>query len=93
MSSVQPPTSHSQAWVVQTWLAFGISVSSLSLGIVFLPVDSWVKGYMGMGTLFALGSTASLSKTVRDLHEAKQVTARIDEAKVEKLLAEHHPLR
>jgi hypothetical protein len=78
---------------VQTWLAFGISVSSLSLGIVFLPVDSWVKGYMGMGTLFALGSTASLSKTVRDLHEAKQVTARIDEAKVEKLLAEHHPLR
>ncbi len=48
---------------------------------------------MGMGTLFALGSTASLSKTVRDLHEAKQVTARIDEAKVEKLLAEHHPLR
>jgi hypothetical protein len=93
MSSVQPPISHSQAWVVQTWLAFGISVSSLSLGIVFLPVDSWVKGYMGMGTLFALGSTASLSKTVRDLHEAKQVTARIDEAKVEKLLAEHHPLR
>ncbi len=93
MSSVQPPTSHSQAWVVQTWLAFGISVSSLSLGIVFLPVNSWVKGYMGMGTLFALGSTASLAKTVRDLHEAKQVTARIDEAKVEKLLAEHHPLR
>jgi hypothetical protein len=32
------------------------------------------------------------SKTVRDQHEAKQVTARIDEAKVEKLLAEHHPL-
>jgi hypothetical protein len=93
MSSVQPPSSHSQAWVVQTWLAFMLSVGSLSLGIFCLPVDAWVKGYMGMGTLFALGSTASLSKTVRDLHEAKQVTARIDEAKVEKLLAEHHPLR
>ena len=93
MSSVPPTISHSQAWVVQTWLAFGLSVGSLSLGIFFLPVGAWVKGYMGMGTLFALGSTASLSKTVRDLHEAKQVTARIDEAKVEKLLAEHHPLR
>lgn len=93
MSSVQPPATHSQAWVVQSWLSFAISVSSLSLGIVFLPVDSWVKGYMGMGTLFALGSTASLAKTVRDQHESNQVTARIDEAKVEKLLAEHHPLR
>ncbi|MBD1875275.1 hypothetical protein H6F75_17475 [Nodosilinea sp. FACHB-131] len=93
MNSVQPPSSHSQAWVVQTWLAFLLSVGSLSLGIFYLPVDGWVKGYMGMGTLFALGSTASLSKTVRDLHEARQVTARIDEAKVEKLLAEHHPLR
>jgi hypothetical protein len=64
MSSIQPTSSHSQAWVVQTWLAFGISVGSLSLGIFFLPVDAWVKGYMGMGTLFALGSTASLSKTL-----------------------------
>jgi hypothetical protein len=93
MSSVQPTTSHSQAWVVQTWLAFLLSVGSLSLGIFCLPVDAWIKGYMGMGTLFALGSTASLAKTVRDQHEARQVTARIDEAKVEKLLAEHHPLR
>ncbi|MFQ4135972.1 YiaA/YiaB family inner membrane protein [Nodosilinea sp. PGN35] len=93
MSSIQPPSSHSPAWIAQTWLAFGLSVGSLALGIFCLPVDAWVKGYMGMGTMFALGSTASLSKTVRDLHEAKQVTARIDEAKVEKLLADHHPLR
>lgn len=93
MSSMRPSSSHSQAWIAQTWIAFVLSVGSLSLGIFCLPVDAWVKGYMGMGTMFALGSTASLSKTVRDLHEAKQVTARIDEAKVEKLLAEHHPLR
>jgi hypothetical protein len=93
MNSLHRPPNHSQAWVVQTWAAFVLSVGGLSLGIICLPVDAWVKGYMGMGTAFALGSTASLAKTVRDLHEGKQVTARIDEAKVEKLLAEHHPLR
>jgi hypothetical protein len=93
MNSLKPPASHSPAWIAQTWIAFALSVGSLLVGIAYLPVNGWVKGYMGMGTMFAVGSTASLSKTLRDLHEAKQVTARIDEAKVEKLLAEHHPLR
>jgi len=93
MSDLKPSTSHSPAWVVQTWLSFLLSVGGLVLGILYLPVDAWVKGYMGMGTAFAVGSTISLSKTLRDIHEAKQITARIDEAKVEKLLADHHPLR
>ncbi len=78
---------------MQTWLSFLLSVGGLAIGIIYLPVEPWVKAYMGMGTAFAVGSTVSLSKTLRDQHEAKQMTARIDEAKVEKLLADHHPLR
>jgi hypothetical protein len=93
MDTIKSSRGHSSAWVVQTWVSFALSVGGLSLGILCLPVDAWVKGYMGMGTAFALGSTASLAKTVRDLHEEKQMTARIDAAKVERLLAEHHPLK
>ncbi len=46
-----------------------------------------------MGAAFAVGSTISLAKANRDLHEAKTFNARIDEARIEKLLAEHNPLR
>ncbi len=83
---------HSSAWVIQTWLSFVISLGATTLGIIFLPVDSWVKGYMGMGLAFTVGSTISLTKTQRDMYEAKKLTAKIEEAKVEKILAEHNGL-
>lgn len=83
---------HSQAWVIQTWLAFVLSIGSTSIGILHLPVDNWVKGYMGMGLVFTIGSTISVTKTQRDIYEAKKLTSRVEEAKVEKLLAEHNNL-
>lgn len=84
---------HSTGWVVQAWASFILSVSSMAIGIICLPVNSWVKGYMGMGLAFTVGSTISIAKTTRDIHEAKRITSRVDEARVEKLLSEHHPLK
>ncbi len=84
---------HSTGWIVQTWASFVLSVGAMSVGILNLPVDNWVKGYMGMGLAFTVGSTISMAKTTRDNHEAKRLTARVDEARVEKLLSEHHPLK
>ncbi|BCL36199.1 YiaA/YiaB family inner membrane protein [Nostoc sp. MS1] len=86
------PQKDSAAWVIQTWAAFVLSVSMTSFGIVNLPVDNWVKGFMGMGLAFSVGSTFTLAKTTRDSHEARRLAARIDEAKVEKLLSQHDPL-
>jgi hypothetical protein len=83
----------SNAWIFQTWAAFTISISITTVGIVNLPVNSWVKGFMGMGLTFSVGSTFSLAKTMRDLHESRRMAARIDEAKVEKLLSQHDILR
>ncbi|MEH2362792.1 YiaA/YiaB family inner membrane protein [Nostoc sp.] len=82
----------SPAWVIQTWAAFILSISMTTFGIVNLPVDGWVKGFMGMGLAFSVGSTFTLAKTTRDLHETRRLTARLDEAKVEKLLSQHDPL-
>jgi hypothetical protein len=87
------PQPHSTAWIVQAWASFIIAISATSIGIIYLPVDNWVKGFMGMGLAFSIGSTFSVAKTSRDLHEAKKITARIDEAQVEKLLSQHHPLK
>lgn len=81
------------AWILQCWVSFILAVSATTLGIIYLPVDIWVKGFMGMGLTFSVGSSFTLAKTVRDNHEADRMVARIDEARVEKILAEHHPLK
>lgn len=87
------PSNHTAAWVAQTWLSFIVSISATGIGIFFLPADAWLKGYLGMGLLFSVGSTVSLSKTIRDQEEAKRMLSRIDEAKLERLLAEYDPFK
>lgn len=81
------------AWIAQVWISFAIAVGATTISIIYLPVDNWIKGYMGMGYLYSLSSAFTLAKTVRDNQEASRLTARIDEARVEKILAEHHPLK
>ena len=87
------PSTHSPAWVVQSWVSFAVSTLATALGIYCLPDGGWVKGFLAMGLLFSIGSSLSLAKTVRDLHDATRLTARIDEARVTKLIAEHDPLK
>jgi hypothetical protein len=83
----------SNAWVLQTWLAFVLSIGITSAGIANLPVDIWVKGFMAMGLSFSVGSTFSLAKTQRDLHESSKLTSKIEEAKVEQILSQHGGLK
>ena len=90
MSKENVNQSHSSAWIFQTWLAFIISVSATGLGIFFLPVNGWIKAYMGTGLLFTVSSTISLSKTQRDIHESQRILSKIEEAKVERILSEHN---
>jgi hypothetical protein len=83
------PQKDSSAWIIQTWAAFVLSISMTTIGIVNLPVNNWIKGFMGMGLTFTVGSSFTVAKTMRDLHETRKLTARIDEAKVERLLSQH----
>ena len=39
-------------------------------GILFLPLDLWAKGYLAMGALMLTQSGITLTKTLRDNHEA-----------------------
>jgi hypothetical protein len=91
MHTRQNIASHSSAWVAQTWISFAISLSATFFGILYLPVNGWVKGYLGMGLMFTVGSTISLAKTTRDIAESQRMISRIDEAKMERLLAENDP--
>lgn len=84
--------SHSSAWIFQAWASFILAISITGIGIAYLPVDNWVKGFMGMGLAFSVGSTFSVAKTTRDLHEARRLAYRLDEARTEKILKEHNPM-
>jgi hypothetical protein len=83
---------HSGAWVIQAWLSWVFAVGVTAMGIWFLPVDGWMKAFLGMGLLFTVGSTFSLAKTVRDVHEQQRIVSRIEEARMTKLLAEVDPI-
>lgn len=81
-----PKQSHSSGWIAQVWIAFGISVAAATVGIFYLPVDTWIRAFLGMSFVMAVSSSISLSKTLRDIHETDRLVNKIDEAKVNKLL-------
>ena len=75
----------SASWLFFVKACFVISVGALGIGIFMLPVDVWMKGYLLMGSLFTVGSTITMSKTLRDQHEAQKLIHKISNAKTEKI--------
>jgi hypothetical protein len=58
------------AWVFQVWAAFVIAVALTGWGMWRLTIHDWHKAYMVACGFYLLSSTFTLSKTVRDNHEA-----------------------
>lgn len=79
-------TQHSGAWVSFTYASFIGSAAMVALGILFMPVDIWMKGYFAMGMVMLVQSCITATKTVRDVHEARRMVNRIEDAKTERLL-------
>ena len=88
----QPSQLHSPAWVAVTKIQFGVSVLALVIGLFYLPVEPWIIAYLVMGTLLLVSSTVALTKTMRDLHEGGRMVSRVEEARLERILAQHDPL-
>ena len=70
------------------WIAFGISFIGMAVGLVYMEADLAMKGFLGMSYLFSLTSCFTLSKVVRDRHEAERFINKVENAKTEKLLSE-----
>lgn len=82
------PTSqpHTAAWVSFSYGSFLAAAGLVGIGLLFLPLDWWVKGYLAMGVVMLVQSTVTLTKTLRDNHEASRMLNRIEDAKTEQLL-------
>lgn len=84
MSQTSQP--HSGAWVTFTYASFVAAAAMVGAGIMFLPLDWWAKGYLAMGVLMLVQTSVTMTKTVRDMHEAAKLVNRIEDARTERLL-------
>jgi len=78
------------AFYVQSIISFAVSTVAVLLAIAYLPVDK-TRSFFALGFLYVVTSSLTLAKCVRDQHEASQVVHRVDEARLERFLAEHDP--
>jgi hypothetical protein len=62
-------------WIMQVWLAFLLSAGLSLLGVMNLPGEAIYKGFGLMSLAFSVTSSFTLSKTIRDNHEATQFEA------------------
>ncbi|WP_406448572.1 YiaA/YiaB family inner membrane protein [Streptomyces sp. NBC_00876] len=81
------------AFYGQAVASFGVAMGAVAIGIYFLDADAWVRGFFAIGVLYLVTSAFTLAKVIRDRQEAGQIISRVDQARLEKILAEHDPFR
>lgn len=79
----------SGAWLFFVKVSFAVALAGMVFGVAVMPVDLWVRGYMVLGTLFLVGSTFTLAKTLRDEFEDARLVNQLAQARTEKLLKEY----
>jgi hypothetical protein len=89
-SSSSPTTA---AFFAQAALSFGLALVAVAVGVAFLPVNGWVRAFLAIGMLYTVTSAFTLAKCVRDRQEDSYLVSRVDQARLDKLLAEHDPFK
>ncbi len=88
---MEPPQlqQDSAGWRFFVQASFVISLALMTVGIWELPVNIWMRGFLGMGLFFSISSTIVLTKTMRDDHEAQKLIKRLTSAKADRMLQDY----
>jgi hypothetical protein len=81
-----PVLHHSQSWIVFTYVSFAAALAMVVVGIILMPLDVAMKGYLAMGVAMLIQSCITLTKTLRDNDEAGKLVNRLEDARTERLL-------
>jgi hypothetical protein len=81
------------AYFAQASISFGVSLAAAALGIMYLPLGGWPRAFLGIAMLYTVTSAFTLAKCVRDRQEETVLVSRVDQARLDKLLAEQDVLR
>ena len=61
------------AFFAQAAISFGVAALAVGIGITYLPVDRWIRGFLAVGCLFLVSSSFTLAKCVRDQQESQSL--------------------
>jgi hypothetical protein len=90
MESAESIRLDSPGWVFFVKVSFACAIGGMVFGIAMMEqLEVWLRGYLVLGTLFLVGSTFTLSKTMRDEFEASKLINKLAQARTEKLLKEY----
>jgi hypothetical protein len=91
MSETPVKQQSTAAYFGQAVASFAVAMVATAIGIFQLEADAWVRAFLGIAVLYLVTSSFTLAKVIRDKQEAGQIVSRVDQARLEKLLAEHDP--
>ena len=69
MNTPTPQPRTTPQFYLQAMIAFAASAAGLGAGIIYLPVDPWIRAFLAVSVLFVITSTFTLAKCVRDRQE------------------------
>jgi len=81
------------AFFAQAIASFGVSLGATVVGIGYLHDSRWVRAFLAIGLLYTVTSAFTMAKIIRDRSEETDLVSRIDQARLDKLLAEQDLLR
>ncbi|WP_329114945.1 YiaA/YiaB family inner membrane protein [Streptomyces sp. NBC_01465] len=93
MSETPVKQQNTTAYYGQAVASFALALGATAVGIFQLDASSWVRAFLAIAVLYLTTSAFTLAKVVRDRQEAGQIVSRVDQARLEKLLAEHDPFQ
>jgi hypothetical protein len=91
MSDTPVKQQSTAAFYGQAVASFAVALAATAIGIFNLQADAWVRAFLAVAVLYLVTSAFTLAKVVRDRQEAGQIVSRVEQARLEKLLAEHDP--
>lgn len=80
--------SNSAGWLFFVTAAFVIAVFATAAGIMLMPGGILMQAYFALSALFLVSATITLSKTMRDEHEAQRLIHKVSEARTNKIIRE-----
>lgn len=81
------------AYYGQAIASFAVAISAVAIGIYSLDVSGWIRAFLAISVLYLTTSAFTLAKVIRDRQEADQLVSRVDQARLEKILADHDPFK
>jgi hypothetical protein len=91
MDSPAPNARNTNAFFAQSALAFAVALLTMLVAIFYLPGEPWPKAFLFLATMVLTTSAFTLAKCVRDAQETQYVVSRLDQARVDRILADHDP--